>query len=338
MNETPAQEALAEYNKLYQQSINDPESFWGDQANQYLEWFTPYKRVLEGDFERGDVRWFTEGKLNVCYNCLDKHLKTRADQTALIWDGDEPGLSRSLTYREVVVEVSKIANVLKAIGVKKGDVVTIYMPMVAELAMVMLACARIGAVHSVIFAGFSAESVKGRINDCQSRFVIASDQGKRGGKVLKLKETIDEALLGCPDVEKVLLFKRTGGDINFVEGRDVWAEDLLNKVRPVCPCEPMDSEDPLFILYTSGSTGKPKGVLHTTAGYLLYATITTKWSFALEVRCFSCPFSVRRTQDEFNAWTTGRRYLRLRGRLRLDHRPLLCRLRPLVEWDHDGDV
>lgn len=280
-NKSP-EELLLEYKNRYDYSISNPNEFWDEEAKKYISWFQPYTKVGGGGFENGDVNWFANGKLNVCYNCIDRHIPSKANQPALIWEGDEPDLSRTYTYAELLLEVSKIANTLKTLGVKKGDVVTIYMPMVAELAMVMLACTRIGAVHSVVFAGFSAESLKGRIEDCNSKFVITSDEGKRGGRSLRLKDTVDEALKNLSSVSTVLVFKRTGGDVSWVNGRDVWADDYLSKVRPYCPCEPMDSEDTMFILYTSGSTGKPKGVAHTTAGYLLYAAMTTKLSFNLE--------------------------------------------------------
>lgn len=238
--------------------------------------------MSKGDFIQGDVRWFTEGKLNVCYNCVDKHLATKGDQTAIIWEGDEPGTDKKITYNELHREICKIANVMISHGVRKGDVVTIYMPMIPELAIVMLACCRIGAIHSIVFAGFSSESLKGRIIDCNSKYIFVADEGLRGGKVLKLKSIADEAVAGCPEVKNMFVFNRTGGSINMIEKRDVLMAPELLKARPYAPCEWMDSEDILFILYTSGSTGKPKGVAHTTAGYLLQAAMTTDWSFNLK--------------------------------------------------------
>jgi len=247
-----------------------------------IEFFSPYKSISRGNFAQGDVRWFTEGKLNVCYNCVDKHLDTKGHQTAIIWEGDEPGTDKRITYNELHREVCKIANVMTSHGVRKGDVVTIYMPMIPELVMTMLACCRIGAVHSIVFAGFSSESLKGRIVDCNSKYIFVADEGLRGGKVLKLKNIADEAVAGCTGVQHMFVFNRTGGKVNMVENRDVLMAPELLKARPYAPCEWMDSEDPLFILYTSGSTGKPKGVAHTSAGYLLHAAMTTDWSFNLK--------------------------------------------------------
>lgn len=272
-----------EYNKRYKESIEKPDEFWSKEANKYISWLTPFKRVNSGTFLEGDVNWFAEGKLNACYNCVDRHLEKKADQTAIIWEVDEPGQdAKRITYAELLKEVSRIANVMKMMGVVKGDVVTIYMPMIPELMMVMLACARIGAVHSVVFAGFSADSLKGRILDCNSKFVFTADGGLRGGKPIKLKSIVDEAIKDLDTVKNVFCYKRAMLNVAMKDGRDHWMSDLTPKVRPYCPCEPMDSEDILFILYTSGSTGKPKGVAHTTAGYLLFAAMTTNWSFNLE--------------------------------------------------------
>ncbi len=267
-----------------------------------LEFFSPYKNVSKGDFIQGDVRWFTEGKLNVCYNCVDKHLATRGDQTAIIWEGDEPGTDKKISYNELHREICKIANVMTSHGVRKGDVVTIYMPMIPELAMVMLACCRIGAIHSIVFAGFSSESLKGRIIDCNSKYIFVADEGLRGGKVLKLKNIADEAVAGCPEVKHMFVFNRTGGSINMAEKRDVMMAPELLKARPYAPCEWMDSEDILFILYTSGSTGKPKGVAHTTAGYLLQAAMTTDWSFNLKKDDIYCCVADC-------GWITGHTYI-----------------------------
>ena len=274
--------AYATYLQRYRASLDNPDAFWREEVAKYLEFVVPYTKVHTGGFQDGDVAWFVGGKLNACYNCVDKHLPQRADQVAIVWDGDEVGTTRRITYAELARDVCRIANMMKGAGVTKGDVVTLYMPMIPELAMTMLACARIGAVHSVVFAGFSAESLKGRIVDCNSQYVFTADQGLRGGKVIELKKTVDQAVASCPGVKTVFVAKRTGtADVAMQEGRDVWMHELLPKCRPYCPCEPMDSEDPLFILYTSGSTGKPKGVAHSTAGYLLGAAMTMKESFDL---------------------------------------------------------
>jgi len=219
------------------------------------------------------------GQLNACFQCVDRHARATPDKVALLWEGDEPTAIRKVTYAELLREVCRLANALKGLGVKKGDTVAIYMPMVPEAAIAMLACARIGAPHSVVFAGFSAEALRERILEANSRVVITADQGMRGGRTIALKNTVDEALLGCPDVKTVLVYKHTGHQVPFHAPRDVWMHELMETQRPYCPCEPMDSEDPLFLLYTSGSTGKPKGVMHTTAGYMLYATISTKYIF-----------------------------------------------------------
>ena len=283
INQQSTDDVWNSYVSRYTKSIDNPEEFWSEEANTFIDWISPFTKVSSGDFENGDIKWFQDGKLNACYNCVDRHLPHRADQTALLYEGDEPGTSRKITYAELAREVSKIANLMKVAGVKKGDVVTLYMPMIPELAMTMLACARIGAVHSVVFAGFSAESLKGRIIDCNSKYVFTADQGLRGGKVIELKKTVDTALKDCPDVKTVVVVKRTGdSSVPMTPGRDVWLDEEMLKHRPYAPCEPMDSEDILFILYTSGSTGKPKGVAHTTAGYLLNAAMTTKWSFDLQ--------------------------------------------------------
>ena len=275
------------YRAAHARSIDKPDEFWDEMAQKHLSWFEPYDLVRDGGFELGDICWFRNGKINACWNCIDRHLPEKRDQMAIIWEGDEVGTSRSITYKELHVEVCRIANALKSRGVGKGDVVTIYMPMIPEVAMVMLACARIGAIHSVVFAGFSAEALRGRILDCNSRYVVVADEGKRGGKVLGLKSIADVAVDLCPDVNTVFVFRYTGGErVVMKPGRDVWMNDLMNKVRPYCPCESMDSEDTLFFLYTSGSTGKPKGVAHSTAGYLMYAAMTVTLSFDLKVSIY----------------------------------------------------
>jgi len=267
------------YLKMYEQSVKDPEGFWGEHAKR-IDWFQPWTKVKSGSFE-GDVRfkWFENGKLNVAYNCLDRHLAKRGDQVAIIWEGDDPKVSKYITYRELHDQVCRFANVLKAQGLKKGDRATIYLPMIPELAVAMLACTRIGVVHSIVFAGFSPESLAGRILDCGGKVVITADEGLRGGKPVPLKENTEEALKKCPDVQKVIVVKHTGGKVPVVPGRDVdWAE-AIKAASPDCPPEVMDAEDPLFILYTSGSTGKPKGVLHTTGGYLVYTALSHQYVF-----------------------------------------------------------
>lgn len=296
---------LAEYKVNWKQSIEQPDVFWSQQARKYLDWFQePHVDCVGGGtFIEGDVNFFAGGKLNVSYNCIDRHLKTRGDQIAIIWEADEIGQGKKITYNEVARETAKIANLMKLRGVKKGDVVTIYMPMIPEITYVMLACTRIGAVHSVVFAGFSADSLKDRIENGDSKFVFTADEGLRGGRKVRLKETVDEAIANCGDlVQNVFVFTRTGKEIPFDPHRDVRMDDELPKMRPFCPAEPMDSEDPLFVLYTSGSTGKPKGVLHTTAGYLLNAAMTTKLSFDLrEGDIYACVADC--------GWITGHTYI-----------------------------
>ena len=267
------------YLAMYKRSVEDPEGFWAEQAER-LDWIERWKTVKDTSFS-GDahVRWFDGGKLNVSANCLDRHLETRGDQTAIIWEGDDPSTSERITYRDLYGRVCRFANALKSLGVKKGDRVTIYLPMIPELPVVMLACARIGAVHSVVFGGFSPESLDGRILDCDSTLVITSDEGLRGGRPVPLKANADKALESCPAVTRLVVVKHTGGAIDWAEGRDVWYHELMEKASSDCPAEPMDAEDPLFILYTSGSTGKPKGVLHTTGGYLVYCALTHQYVF-----------------------------------------------------------
>lgn len=295
------------YREMYAASLADPESFWGEQGKR-LNWMTPYTQVKDVSWDKSDlhVRWYSNGVLNVTENCIDRHLATRADKPAIIWEGDEPGDHITLTYRDLHREVCRFANVLKANGVKKGDRVTIYMPMIVEAAYAMLACARIGAVHSVVFGGFSPEALAGRITDCDSTFVITADEGLRGTKIVPLKVNCDAACeiaakAGKP-VETVLTVRRTGGDVHMEAGRDVWLHDALETVSDDCPPEPMNAEDPLFILYTSGSTGKPKGVLHTTGGYLVWASMTHEYVFDLkEDDVFWCSADV--------GWVTGHTYI-----------------------------
>ncbi len=268
------------YLEMYEQSINDPDTFWGEQGKR-LTWMTPYTKVKNTSYAPGNVsiKWYEDGTLNVSANCIDRHLADRADQTAIIWESDEPAHDQKITYKQLHTRVCKFANVLKNMGVKKGDRVTIYMPMIPEATYAMLACARIGAVHSVVFGGFSPDALAGRIIDCDSHFVITADEGLRGSKKVPLKANTDKAVAQCDMVEKVLVIKRTNADVDFVEGRDIWYGDALDDVDADCPPEEMSAEDPLFILYTSGSTGKPKGVLHTTGGYLVYAAMTHQYVF-----------------------------------------------------------
>ena len=289
-----------EYEELYKQSVENPSQFFKDLANENISWIEDFKTTFNDRFS--NAKWFEEGKTNISLNCIDRHLESHADKTALIWEGDDPSDSKELTYQELHDEVCKFANVLKVLGVEKGSRVCIYMPMIVETAFAMLACTRIGAVHSVVFGGFSPESLKDRILDADCRIVITADEGLRGGKEVPLKSNVDEALLGCPDVKNTLVIKRTGGKINWKEGRDVWYENLVKDVSSKCAPEPMDSEDPLFILYTSGSTGKPKGVLHSTAGYLLGAHISFKYLFGIKPEDkYWCTADV--------GWITGHTYI-----------------------------
>ncbi len=292
----------AAYNEMYARSIADPEGFWAEQAGR-LDWIETWSSVKTVDY-RGDVtiRWFDGAKLNACVNCIDRHLPARADQTAIIWEGDDPADDAAITYAELHEKVCRLANLLKAQGVGKGDRVTIYMPMIPEAAYAMLACARIGAVHSVVFGGFSPDSLAGRVQDCESNCVITADEGIRGGKPIPLKANTDKALESCPTVKSVIVVKRTGGEIDWVEGRDVWYEEGTAAQSAECPAEPMDAEDPLFILYTSGSTGKPKGVMHTTGGYLLYAAMTHQYVFDYhDGDIYWCTADV--------GWVTGHTYI-----------------------------
>jgi len=294
----------SQYDQMYQRSVTDPDGFWGEQATKFLEWSKPWNKVLDWSYDPKDlhIKWFEGGKLNVSHNCLDRHLATRGDQVAIIWEGDDPKQDKKITYRQLHAEVSKFANVLKSRGVKRGDRVCIYMPMIPEAAVAMLACTRIGAVHSVVFGGFSPESLKDRILDSDCRVVITSDEGVRGAKKIPLKVNTDKALEHCPNVHTVVVVKHTGGQIAWDSKRDFWYHELMANAAAECPAEAMDAEDPLFILYTSGSTGKPKGVLHTTGGYLLYAAITTKYTFDLrDGDVYWCTADV--------GWVTGHSYL-----------------------------
>ncbi len=290
------------YLKMYQASVNDAEAFWGEHGKR-IDWIKPYTKVKDVDY-RGDVRiqWYYDGTLNVSYNCVDRHLKSKGDQTAIIWEGDDPSDSLTITYRELHEQVCRLANAMKAEGIKKGDVVTIYMPMVPEAAVAMLACARIGAIHSVVFGGFSPDSLAGRIRDCDSCCVITADEGVRGGKPIPLKANTDAALESCPTVKKVFVVERTKGAIDWKDGRDIWYHDACAAADADCPPEEMSAEDPLFILYTSGSTGKPKGVLHTTGGYIVYASMTHQYVFDYhDGDVYWCAADV--------GWVTGHTYI-----------------------------
>ncbi|XOV85949.1 MAG: acetate--CoA ligase [Pseudomonadota bacterium] len=290
------------YLEMYDASINDADNFWRGMAQDFLDWQQPFGTVSKANLERGEVAWFIDGKLNACYNCVDRHLATRGDQVAIIWEGDDPGVDAKITYRELHEHVSRLANVLRARGVKQGDRVCIYMPMIPEAAYAMLACARIGAVHSVVFGGFSPQSLEDRILDSDCQTVITADEGVRGGRTIPLKANTDKALAQCPNVHTVLVVKRTGGAVAWNDGRDVWYHEATGAASTDCEPVWMDSEDPLFILYTSGSTGKPKGVLHTTAGYLLHSAMTHKYVFDYhDGDIYWCTADV--------GWVTGHSYI-----------------------------
>jgi acetyl-CoA synthetase len=290
------------YARMYEQSVQDPEAFWGEQGKR-LDWIKPYSKVKDVDFT-GDVhiRWFYDGTLNVSANCIDRHLATRGDQTAILFEGDDPGVSKAITYKELHEQVCRLANVLKKNGVKKGDRVTIYLPMIPEAAYAMLACTRVGAIHSIVFGGFSPDSLRDRIVDCDSHFVITSDEGLRGGRKVPLKANADKAVANADCVRNVLVVKHTGGKVEWTEGRDLWYHEEVASVSADCPPEEMSAEDPLFILYTSGSTGKPKGVLHTTGGYLVYASMTHQYVFDYkDGEVYWCTADV--------GWVTGHSYI-----------------------------
>jgi acetyl-CoA synthetase len=292
----------AEYQALYRRSIEEPEQFWAEQAEKFLDWSQPWHKVLEYDYPKGHIRWFEGGKLNVSVNCLDRHLAQRGGQVAIIWEGDNPGHDKKITYKELHKEVCKFANVLKNQGVQKGDRVCIYLPMIAEAATVMLACTRIGAVHSVVFGGFSAEALKDRILDADCKVVVCADEGFRGGKTIPIKANVDQALTECPGVDKVIVINNTGNPVAWDENRNVWYHQAMATASENCPAEQMDAEDPLFVLYTSGSTGKPKGILHTTGGYLLYAAMTHKYVFDYhDSDIYWCTADI--------GWVTGHSYM-----------------------------
>jgi acetyl-CoA synthetase len=292
----------AAYAEMYQRSVADPEGFWGEQGKR-LDWIKPYTKVKDTSYE-GDVqiRWFYDGTLNVSANCIDRHLEKRGDQTAIIFEGDDPGVSKHITYKELHEQVCRLANVMKKNGVKKGDRVTIYLPMIPEAAYAMLACTRVGAIHSIVFGGFSPDSLKDRIIDCDSHFMITSDEGLRGGRKVALKANADKAADASPCMKTVLVVKHTGGNVAWTEGRDLWYHEEMASVSADCPPEEMNAEDPLFILYTSGSTGKPKGVLHTTGGYLVYASMTHQYVFDYkDGEVYWCTADV--------GWVTGHSYI-----------------------------
>ncbi len=290
------------YKAMYEQSVNNPDVFWAAQAKDFLSWHKPWTQVTKSDLRKGEVAWFVDGQLNVSVNCIDRHLPARAAQTAIIWEGDDPSEDQFISYQELHDQVCRLANALRERGVKKGDRVCIYMPMIPEASYAMLACARIGAIHSVVFGGFSPDALKDRILDADCKVVITSDEGLRGGKRVPLKANADKALAQCPDVHTCIVVKRTGGNVAWNDARDFWYEDLVEKQASSCEPEWMDSEDPLFILYTSGSTGKPKGVLHTTGGYLLQAAMTHKFVFDYrEGDIYWCTADV--------GWVTGHSYI-----------------------------
>ena len=293
----------AKYEDMYGASIDDSEAFWADHGKR-IDWIKPYTKVRDVNFKTPGVsiKWFYDGTLNASANCLDRHLETRGDQIAIIWEGDDPAVSEHVTYRDLHERVCRLSNAMKARGVKKGDRVTLYMPMVVEAAVAMLACTRIGAVHSIVFGGFSPDSLSARIIGCDSNCVITADEGLRGGKKVPLKANTDEALKDCPSVETVIVVNRTGGNVNMQEGRDVWYEDVCAEASPDCPPEEMNAEDPMFILYTSGSTGAPKGVLHTTGGYMVYASMTHEYIFDYkDGEVYWCTADV--------GWVTGHSYI-----------------------------
>ena len=308
VNEYFSERALLDneqYQAMYQASIDDPETFWAEHGKR-IDWIKPYTKVKDVSYAHDDVhiKWFYDGTLNPTISCLDRHLSERGDQTAIIWEGDDPTQDAKVTYRELYHKVCRLANAMKAQGIKKGDVVTIYMPMVVEATVAMLACARIGAIHSVIFGGFSPESIAGRVEDCQSNCIITADEGVRGGKTIPLKKNVDTALTkpGAATVKTVIVYERTGAEVEWTEGRDVWYHEITEAAADECPAEEMNAEDPLFILYTSGSTGKPKGVMHTCGGYLVYASMTHQYIFDYqEGDIYWCTADV--------GWITGHSYI-----------------------------
>ena len=292
-----------EYEKKYKLSIKDNEGFWKKEGKR-IDWIKPYKKIKDVKYSKTDVKikWYYDGTLNASSNCIDRHLKDKKNKTAIIWVGDDPKDAKEISYKELHHNVCKAANGLKELGIKKGDRVTIYLTMIPELAYVMLACARIGAVHSIIFGGFSADSISGRINDCQSDYIVTADEGIRGGKIIPLKKIVDDALINCPNIKKCIVIKRTGNEVHWVEDRDVWYDDIIRTVSNTCEPVEMNAEDPLFILYTSGSTGKPKGVLHTTGGYMVYTSMTHQYIFDYKKNdVYWCTADI--------GWVTGHSYI-----------------------------
>jgi acetyl-CoA synthetase len=293
----------AKYEKKYKLSIKDNEGFWKKEGKR-INWIKPYTKIKDVKYSKTEVKikWFYDGTLNASTNCIDRHLANKKNKTAIIWVGDDPKVSKEITYKDLHKNVCKAANGLKELGIKKGDRVTIYLTMIPELAYVMLACARIGAIHSIIFGGFSPDSIAGRVNDCQSDYIITADEGVRGGKIIPLKKITDEALKSCPNIKKCVVVKRTGNEINWVDGRDIWYDDITKSASNNCEPEEMDAEDPLFILYTSGSTGKPKGVLHTTGGYMVYTSMTHQYIFDYKKNdIYWCSADI--------GWVTGHSYI-----------------------------
>ncbi len=293
----------SQYQNKYNESIKNNNVFWKKEGKR-ITWIKPYKKIKDIKYSKSEVKikWYEDGTLNASANCIDRHLKDKKDKTAIIWVGDDPGDTQKISYKQLYQKVSKAANGLKKLGIKKGDRVTIYLTMIPELAILMLACARIGAIHSIIFGGFSAESISGRVNDCESEYIITADEGVRGGKTIPLKATTDEALTNCPNVKKCIVVKRTGNYVFWNDERDVWYHDLIKDVPAHCEPEEMSAEDPLFILYTSGSTGKPKGVLHTTGGYIVYASMTHQYIFNYKPKdIYWCTADI--------GWVTGHSYI-----------------------------
>jgi acetyl-CoA synthetase len=294
--------SMEQYLDMYRQSIEEPDAFWGEIAKKEIDWFHDFTQVRDCDLTTGFIGWFLGGQLNICYNCVDRHVATRGAKTAILWEGDEPGDVRRITYRELQSEVCRLANVLRHNGIRKGDRIAIYMPMIPEAVYAMLACARIGAVHSVVFAGFSAEALRDRIIDSKCKGVITADEGKRAGKLVSLKRTVDEAVMACPTVEHVFMIRHTKNKVPFYAPRDIDLGDAMKSEKPYCPIEHMDSEDTLFLLYTSGSTGQPKGIAHTTAGYLLFTALTHKYVFDYrEDDVYACVADI--------GWITGHSYV-----------------------------
>lgn len=294
--------SMDEYQKMYDESVKNPEDFWAKMADEHVSWYKKWNNVRDYNFKEGKIKWFEGAKLNVSYNCLDRHVENGdGDEIAIVWEGNEPDMIKKYTFKELLSEVQKFANVLKSKGVKKGDRVCIYLQMVPELAIAMLACSRIGAVHSIVFGGFSADSLKDRINDSECKILITQDEGVRGAKPLPMKPTVDKAVEGTPSIESVIIVKRIGSEVNWTD-KDCWWHEEMEKADPECPPEEMDAEDPLFILYTSGSTGKPKGVLHTTGGYLVYTAVTHKYVFDYhEGDIYWCTADI--------GWITGHSYI-----------------------------